>query len=96
MDDEVLPPDGELKKRLFSSPSPENDSKATERDERERNKERDASAVKRNNRRTGFRLSILGVMLFLVLCALALAITLNFNGNWRQITWEEVQEGKTK
>ena len=33
-------------------------------------------------------------MLFLLLCAVALVVTLNPDDSWRQITWEKVQEGK--
>lgn len=96
MDDELLVSDSEVRRPLFSSPRPENDSNATERDERGRNEGHRNKEGNTMRRRTGFGWSILTVMLFLVLCALGLNIVLNFNGNWRDITWNEIHEGKTK
>jgi hypothetical protein len=95
LDEEVIC-DEELRKRLFSSPTPEKTSNEVGGDEGERGKRRSdakVSRTKRKTRRAGFRLSSLTVMLFLVLCALALFVTLHFNNHWRQITWKEFQKG---
>ena len=99
MDDdqeEVIPPDEELRKRLFSSPSPDKDSqiKGGDEGERIRREGRGINGAKTRGRRAGFRLSLLAVMLFLMLCALALIVTLHFNDRWEWITWREAQEGK--
>ena len=99
-DEDVLPPDEELRKRLFSSPtSPEINSKTEGGDEEGGSKETDRGngpKTEKNRGKSGFRLSFLAVMLFLVLCAIALVVTLHFNDNWRQITWKEAQEGKIR
>ena len=94
-DEEPIPPDVELKKRLFNSP--DKNSERAGREDGERSNERPhrkGSRAKSRNPRAGFRLSVLGVLLFLLLCALALAITLHFNEQWKQITWEEAKEGR--
>ena len=96
LDEEVIC-DDELRKRLFTSPTPDKTSKEDGGDEGGRGKGRSngkVSRTKRKSRRAGFRLSSLGVMLFLVLCALALFVTLHFNGYWRQITWKEFQKSR--
>ena len=93
----VIPPDEELRKRLFSSPSPNKRARDDEEDERGPGKQarngRGGARSKRKPRKAGFRLSLLAVMLFLLLCAVALVVTLNPDDSWRQITWEKVQEG---
>lgn len=95
-EEEVIPPDEELRKRLFSSPSPEKDSQVKRGDEerKAKRKERGNGGKTRKIRKAGFRLSLLAVMLFLMLCALALVVTLHFNDRWQWITWREAQEGK--
>lgn len=100
MDDErenAIPSDEELRKRLFSSPSPDKASGTEEEDEegiiKESGHEKAAKSERKRRRRAGVRLGSLAVMLFLVLCASTLLFTLHFNDHWRQITWIEVQEG---
>ena len=94
MDDErVIPPDEELKKRLFSSPSPDKTAREREGEPREEQSSGRGEKRKRKPRKGGFRLSVLAVMLFLLLCALALVVTLHPDDSWRQITWKKAQEG---
>ena len=94
MDDErVIPPDEELKKRLFSSPSPDKTAREREVEPREEQSRGRGEKRKRKPRKAGFRLSVLAVMLFLLLCALALVVTLHPDDSWRQITWKKAQEG---
>ena len=97
MEDDAFPSDAELRKRLFSSPTPDETSVREGEDDGERVEGKGRgkdSKSRRKRRKSGFnRLSLLAVMLFLVLCASALAVTLHFDNHWRHITWAEVQEG---
>ena len=96
-DESVIPPDEELRKRLFSTPTSNKTTKEDEEDERAARKQASngkGARTKRKPRKAGFRLSLLAVMLFLLLCALALILSLHPDDSWRQITWEKVQEGK--
>ena len=101
MDDErVIPPDEQLRKRLFATPSPNKTASEDEGDdieavERPSNGKGPRPEKRRREKKAGFGLSLLAVMLFLVLCALALAVTLHPNASWREITWEKAQEGKS-
>lgn len=101
MDDEQpIPPDAELKKRLFNSPSSVEKSQTSREEEGGRSKGRGhhggrgTSRAKRRQPKPGFRLGVLGVLLFLLLCALALVVTLQFNNDWKETTLEEVKAGK--
>ena len=93
----VIPSDEELRKRLFDSPSPDErdkiDEEAERRPESQSMSGRSSPRRKRKPRKAGFRLGLLAVMLFLLLCALALVVTLHPDDSWRQITWEKIQEG---
>ena len=84
--------DDELSESPVASPSPENNSNATERDERRRNGERNGSIINRGTdfRWRGRRISC--VMLSLVLCALVVIIAPHINGDW---SLKGFQEGKT-
>ena len=101
MDDEQpIPPDAELKKRLFNSPSSVEKSQTSREEEGGRSKGRGhhggrgTSRAKRRQPKPGFRLGVFGVLLFLLLCALALVVTLQFNNDWKETTLEEVKAGK--
>ena len=85
MDDELSESDRELRRPLFASPSPENNSNATEG----RNGERNTSTM--NDFRWNGR-RILAVMMLLVLVALISIVAPHINGDW---SWKGFQAGKT-
>lgn len=101
-DEEPIPPDAELKKRLFNSPGSVEKSQTPREEEGGRSKGRGhhggrgPSKAKRKKPKPGFRLGVFGVLLFLLLCALALVVTLQFNDDWKETTFEEVKAGKAK
>ena len=97
MDDEsVIPPDEEIKKRLFNSPSPKKTARQDGENDRGTHSSRRAGGRRRSKKpkKAGFRMSLLAVMLFLLLCAAALIITLQPNDSWRKISWKKAQEGE--
>ena len=94
----VIPTDDELRKRLFSTPSPNKTARESEEDDRAAGKRPSngrGARPRRKRRKAGFRLSLLAVMLFLLLCAFALVAALNpDDDSWRKITWDRAKEGK--
>ena len=94
-DEEPIPPDGELRKRLFNSPVEHESSKeeANQFKGRKKERKRDKEEKKTKRKKQSFGLGGFGVLLFLILCALSLAITLQFNQQWREITWEQAKKG---
>lgn len=86
-----------LNRRLFSTPGVKEDGEreSDEGDDPLPPRSRKKSEKRRRQKKAGFRLSVLAVLLFLVLCAIALAITLRRHQiSWEQITWDRAQEGK--
>jgi hypothetical protein len=94
----VIPTDEELRKRLFSTPSPNKTARESEEDDRAAGKRPSngrGARPRRKPRKAGFRLNLPAVMLFLLLCAFALVAALHpDDDSWRKITWDRAKEGK--
>ena len=96
-DEEPIPSDAELRKRLFSTPAAESKPEAQEEGQGSRQRSRSANRTpkkaKRKRPKQAFRLGLLAVLLFLLLCALAVIVTLQSHEGWKEITVEGMKEG---
>ena len=96
-EEEPMPTDAELKKRLFSTPTAESKLEAQEEGQRSGQRSRSANRTpkkaKRKRPKQAFRLGLLTVLLFLLLCALAVIVTLQSHEGWNEVTIEGMREG---